>query len=144
MMGKRTGINMRSKGSAPRAADAVRYARARNIAKCEMGKKKIPMIGANSDLIMPRGTRAELFVLCYCAVRLLAMPLSHRQYGCNLRNKKHDREDNQMLSITDEYTRTYRYLVPGVFMIPGTAVSSKESTAHRGTATHRTAPHGTA
>ena len=73
------------KGSAPRAADATRYARARkNTAKCEGGTKKDPWFGAASDLIMPRANCAELIALC-CAVCVLGMSRSDRQYGCNLR-----------------------------------------------------------
>ena len=44
------------KGSAPRAGDAARYARARkNTTKSEGGRKR-PMVGATSDLMMPRAT----------------------------------------------------------------------------------------
>ena len=108
------------KSSAPRAADAARYARARKISttKCVGGRKKRPMIlSVTSDLIMARAACAELialFLLC-C---MLAMSRSDRQrwYGCNLRrkNRREDRdgEQNQHRKINKTSTHTYqRYLV---------------------------------
>ena len=47
-------------------------------------EKKGPWFNASSDLIMPGATCAELIALC-CAVRLLAVSRSDRQYGYNLR-----------------------------------------------------------
>ena len=71
-------------GSAPRAADAARFARAwKKSTKCEGGRKKRPMVGATSDLIMPRATCAELIALSVLCC-MLAMSRSDRQkYGCN-------------------------------------------------------------
>ena len=62
----------KAQGSAPRAADAARYARARkNATKYVKGAERrgpFLLLGANSGLIMPRGDCAELIAL-RCAVR---------------------------------------------------------------------------
>ena len=48
--------------------------------------------------------------LC-CAVCLLAMPHSDRQYGCNVRRKKgeedRDGEDNERTKQKDQYTNVH-------------------------------------
>ena len=63
------------------------YIRARNnTTKCQGGRRG-PWLGATSDQIMPIAACAELAALC-CAVCLLAMSLSDRQYECNLQTKK--------------------------------------------------------
>ena len=68
-------------------------------------------------MIVQKATCAELVTLC-CAVCLLAISRSDRQYGCNLRNnKKHEEdqerkinEENKKMS-TQQHTRTYRYII---------------------------------
>ena len=107
-----------------------------------------PMFGATGALITPRAGCAALFALC-CAVCVLAMSRSDRQYGCNLRKKKMSRtERGQIKEKKDEYTRTtYRYLV--LHMIPSLVLLCVRKKAERSTAQHRiagrgTAPHGTA
>ena len=67
------------KGSAPQAADAACYARARkNAAKtCERAERRSASFDANSKLIMPRAAFAGQIVLC-CVVCLLAVSRSDR------------------------------------------------------------------
>ena len=61
-----------------------------------------------------------------CAVCLLAVSRSDRQYGCNLRGGEHvGTERDQIKKKQKEYTPT---------RIPGTAACSKESIALRGAA----------
>ena len=67
---------------------AARLPRARkNTTNGKWAERRGPWLGATSDLIMPRATCAELMALC-CAVCLLAMARSDRQYESNLRKKK--------------------------------------------------------
>ena len=78
----------KAQDSAPRAADAARYARARKNATetyvKRAGRRGPRLFGANSELIiMPRGVCAKLIAL-RCAVCLL-MSRSERQYVCYLR-----------------------------------------------------------
>ena len=65
---------MYHKGSAPPAADAARYSRAKkNTTTVNVkGAGRSPLFGATSDLIVSKATCAELIALC-CAVCLLAM-----------------------------------------------------------------------
>ena len=91
-------------------------ARKTTTSKCEGGRKG-PRFDATSGLIMPRANCAEMIALC-CAVCLLAMSRSDRQYGCILRKQKKKHKDNREKTIKrrkqkEEYTRTYPYLVRG-------------------------------
>ena len=100
-----------------------------------------PRFGATSDLIMLRATCAELIGLC-CAVCLLAMPRSGRQYGVipppHMTEKGQSSVESK-LKILAVYTRTYRHLVPDTFrMLPGKCMFEREHSAVR----HSTAPQG--
>ena len=68
------------KGSAPRAADAARYARARKIQLIYVkgAERRGPRFSATCDLIMPRATCAELIALSVLCC-MLAMSRSDRQ-----------------------------------------------------------------
>ena len=90
-------VYKRYKGSAPRAADAARYARARQ-GRMQLKTDYVkgaeirgPRLGANSDLIMPRAACAEqIALLCSAVLCVLLLPVlrSDRQYGGNLRGGK--------------------------------------------------------
>ena len=80
-------VQNKAQDSAPRAADAARYACARkNATEAYVkgaGRRGPRLFGANIELIiMPRGACAELIALS-CAVCLL-MSRSERQYVCYL------------------------------------------------------------
>ena len=81
-------VLLKAQDSAPRAADAARYARARKNATETYvkgaGRRGLRLFGANVELIiMPRGACAELIPLRGCAVCLL-ISRSERQYVCYL------------------------------------------------------------
>ena len=85
----------KAQDSAPRAADAARYARAeKNATETYVkgaGKRGPRFFGANIELIiMPRGACAELIAL-RCAACLF-MSRSERQYVCYLLGGHGDRE----------------------------------------------------
>ena len=78
-------------------------------------ERRGPSFVANGESIMPRAACAELIALC-CAVCLLAVSHSNRQYGCNFRGGKNMviKRDQLNKNQENEYTtRTYRHLVPG-------------------------------
>ena len=149
-----SGISQREMGSAPQAADAVRHARARkNTNKtCKGTERRGPWCGANSKLMMPRAARAVLIALC-CAVCLLAVSRSDRQYGCNLRGGgawgpreiNWRKSKNTGTQHVDTGTWVRYFVSYQVFhFIPDTAVCSRERTAQNDTAPHCKVRHGTA
>ena len=79
--------NILYKGSALRAADAARYARARQgrmqLKTCKGGRKKRPMIWCEQRFDNAKSClcRANCPVVLSCAVRLLPVLRSDRQYG---------------------------------------------------------------
>ena len=133
------------KGSAPRAADAARYACAKKKATktCKGSRKKRPMIWCeqridNAESCLCRANCLVLSVLCaYWRCHLLmgstgVICVGEKTWG--------PREIKYGKSKKKEYAIT---------RIPGTAVCSKESTARHDPAsqrraTHDTAPHRTA
>ena len=82
------------KGSAPRAADAARYARSRQgrmqLKTCKGGRKKRPMIWCEQRFDNAKRClcRANCPVVLSCAVLLLPVLRSDQQYGGNLRGGK--------------------------------------------------------
>ena len=74
-----------------RLTPSATFAKGRTQSKMKEVERRGPSLGATSDLIMPRATCAELIALC-CAVCLLSMSRSDRQYGCNLRKETHEED----------------------------------------------------
>ena len=92
-------INTRTKGSAPRAASAARYACARKNStdNCEEGREKRPTIWCNSII---HTCCAELIALC-CAVLSLVMPRSDTHYGWAVNMKRTERGGQKIRTITE-------------------------------------------
>ena len=114
----------KAQDSAPRAADAARYARARkNATEAYVkgaGRRGPRFFGANIELIiMPTGACAELIAL-RCAVCLF-MSHSERQYVCYLRGRGGGawgpREDNQLKKGKRRVHNAYINLVPVSYLV---------------------------
>ena len=144
------------KGSAPQAADAARYARARkNTTKCETGRraeKRGPMIWCNSNL-----DNAKRYLCCAvlcCAVLCCAVLCCALLCAClrfhvligrmgviskkKRENAKYEDEDCHVVWTAGTHVHTDSWY-PVLRMIRGTAACTKESTRQHA-AWHSAAP----
>ena len=143
------------KGSAPRAAEAARYVRARlkrmQLKTCKAGKKKRPMIWCEQrfDVMQSCLCRANCPVVLSCAVCFCyrCYVLIGSTGGLCVREKTGGRERSNTCRKRKKKTNgtEQHVLYPVLLYVRNKAHSAAQhSTAAKGTAPHRTAPHSSA
>ena len=145
------------KGSAPRAADAARYARARQgreqllIKRCKGGRKKGPMIWCGQRFYKAKSClcRANCPIVLSCAVRfcyrcyVLIGSTGVTCVGEKTRGRERSNTCTRRKRKNKKSSTQQHVLYPVVLYVRKKAHSTAQhSTAARGTARHRTALRG--